>query len=464
MPPQKYHCNVCAQDITRSIHIRCVTCTDFDLCVSCFTSGSSSGDHQPAHPYRVIETNSFPIFNDDWGADEELLLIDACETLGLGNWADIAEYVGNCRTKEDCEQHYINTYILSESYPLPSMDTVFDVDRTAFAARKRARLEAFTPPPVYPLKLLASTPQCHEIQGYMPGRLEFDQELENEAEVSVKDMTFDSDESLDLSSPSPEVEVKLALLEIYNARLTRRALRKNVIFTHNLLDFKRIQANEKRRSKEERSLLTQAKVFARLLSKEDYAAFVDGLLTQHSLLKRIEQLQEWRQMGLTTMEQGHKYERDKAQRILLTKAASSLDRNDLRKSSLYNSRDLPYRDLSTSSKKQAAPLTFITSADRQLLSPEEQTLCTQLHILPKPYLAIKCTLLTAFLANPKTISLDRAYVLLPKVDQNKVQRVFEFLQSSGWLSFKATETKTEPNSAASATLDSSSAVITEEPQ
>nr|2ELK_A Chain A, SPCC24B10.08c protein [Schizosaccharomyces pombe] len=50
-------------------------------------------------------------FDENWGADEELLLIDACETLGLGNWADIADYVGNARTKEECRDHYLKTYI-----------------------------------------------------------------------------------------------------------------------------------------------------------------------------------------------------------------------------------------------------------------------------------------------------------------------------------------------------------------
>jgi transcriptional adapter 2-alpha len=37
---------------------------------------------------------------------------------GLGNWADIAEHVGG-RTKEECHDHYVQTYIQSEQYPLP---------------------------------------------------------------------------------------------------------------------------------------------------------------------------------------------------------------------------------------------------------------------------------------------------------------------------------------------------------
>lgn len=37
---------------------------------------------------------------------------------GLGNWADMAENVGG-RTKEECEQHYNETYLKSKAYPLP---------------------------------------------------------------------------------------------------------------------------------------------------------------------------------------------------------------------------------------------------------------------------------------------------------------------------------------------------------
>jgi transcriptional adapter 2-alpha len=44
-------------------------------------------------------------------------------------------------------------------------------------------------------KVQPSQPANHEITGYMPGRLEFDQEFDNEAEVRVKDMVFNEDDS-----------------------------------------------------------------------------------------------------------------------------------------------------------------------------------------------------------------------------------------------------------------------------
>ena len=70
------------------------------------------------HPYRVIEQCALPIIHPDWGADEELLLIEASESVGLGNWADVAEQMAS-RSKEELERHYLECYLNSPAYPLP---------------------------------------------------------------------------------------------------------------------------------------------------------------------------------------------------------------------------------------------------------------------------------------------------------------------------------------------------------
>lgn len=70
--------------------------------------------------------------------------------------------------------------------------------------------------------------------GYMPGRLEFEQEPENDAEVAIKDMIFNDDDS------PTEIELKLALLDIYNYKLDKRKQRKGLIFDRNLIDFKKV--------------------------------------------------------------------------------------------------------------------------------------------------------------------------------------------------------------------------------
>ena len=47
----------------------------------------------------------FPIFSGDWGADEELLLVEGLEIFGIGNWEQISEHIGT-KNKLECENHY----------------------------------------------------------------------------------------------------------------------------------------------------------------------------------------------------------------------------------------------------------------------------------------------------------------------------------------------------------------------
>ena len=118
----KYICNVCSSDVTSTVRIRCASkvCHDYDLCVTCFSSAAHNLHHDPrTHPYQVIEPHSIPIYDEGWGADEELLLLEGAEQYGLGSWADIADHIGGFREKDEVRDHYIQTYIESSQFPLP---------------------------------------------------------------------------------------------------------------------------------------------------------------------------------------------------------------------------------------------------------------------------------------------------------------------------------------------------------
>jgi transcriptional adapter 2-alpha len=126
------------QDITSSIRIKCAECKDFDLCPECFAQGRHVFPHKPNHPYRVMVSFpqfpplrahvcdhfpaqhhvTTPIFEEDWGADEELMLLEAIEQFGLGNWSDVAGHVGT-KKKNECEDHYFAVFLTSATAPLP---------------------------------------------------------------------------------------------------------------------------------------------------------------------------------------------------------------------------------------------------------------------------------------------------------------------------------------------------------
>jgi transcriptional adapter 2-alpha len=456
----KYHCDVCSIDITATVRISCANpgCREYDLCVPCFSRGESSKTHE----YHVVEQNSIPIYTEDWGADEELLLLEGSERYGLGSWNDVAEHIGGYREKDEVRDHYISTYIDTARFPLPELadptDTqLFDrVPKDEFQARKKRRIEERTeaakaaPPATPKQKPTASVPSCHEVQGFMPGRLEFETEFANDAEEAVQHMSFEPGDGLDpdTGDMDEETTLKMTVFDIYNSRLTARTERKRVIFEHGLLEYKKNQLIEKKRTKEEKDLLHKSKPFARMMNHEDFEAFNKDLLLEHNLRIAIGQLQEWKQMSITDLKHGEKYEADKQARTQKNQPQGQFDRMPQipKKGAQIQAAELPTEasKLTTPElplrfqKKPKTSLHFVDSKpvvendfdkmfaetngadtpsqkpkvryvvqpltgtlpwkleedknlapDLQLLSEEEVQLCNVLHIRPKPYLALK---------------------------------------------------------------------------
>lgn len=80
----------------------------------------------------------------------------------------------------------------------------------------------------------------------------------------------------------------------------------------------------------------------------------------------------------------------------------------------------------------AAPLNLANSPSLHLLTPAEQTLCSQLRILPKPYLVIKETLVREYARRGGKLRRREARDLV-KIDVNKTSRVWDFLVQAGYL-------------------------------
>ncbi|KAL8709308.1 MAG: hypothetical protein Q9220_005901 [cf. Caloplaca sp. 1 TL-2023] len=391
----KYICDVCSADITSTVRMRCAhsTCSDYDLCVPCFSKGESSRDHDPrTHPFSVIEQHSIPIYTRDWGADEELLLLEGLEVYGLGSWSDVADHVGGFRTKEEVCEHYVKTYIESPRFPLPEnadprdLSLVEEIPREKFQSRKKRRIEerkeaAKSATPATPKqKPTASVPACHEVQGYMPGRLEFEAEFCNEAEEAVQHMNFDPGDGINSRTGEldPEMELKMLVMNIYNARLTVRADRKKVIFEHELLQYRRNNNIDKKRTKEERDLHNKAKPFARMMNRQDFETFTANLEYEHNLRQAISQLQDWRQMRIGDLKTGEKYEQEKQIRAQRPAPTGAFDR------------------IGGVRVSKPTPLVETTSATTALTAPELPERLKAHHSHPPSSLAQNATLSTPY--------------------------------------------------------------------
>ncbi|CAL1706148.1 unnamed protein product [Somion occarium] len=547
-PGVQIHCDACRCDLTHSIRIKCAdpVCESLedgvDICPACFCAGKEFSQHKRDHAYRVVELHSYPIFVEDWGADEELLLLHGISLQGLGNWQAIAEHVGT-RTKEEVEQHYKAVYIDSPNWPMPHMDREFGIDPAEFHERKRRRICAMnTNPPPAPKVAPTSAPGVHEVATFLPGRLEFEHELDNEAEDFVKDLEFGvvlqwggdelpEDENdpevkarlrweeeskmreahpgkrlpngfmnglpngYHINGDTPKREVKpptvddktddaneegaaeeepiqpppfetddsltfkLTLLQMYRQRVEKREENKQLMFERGLLNYKQMQAADKKRPREEKDVVVRLRPFAKLQTGEDFEHFVADILYEQVLRKRIQELQHYRQMGLTSAADIEKYEADlvKRQQVkanLSRDYYSGADRSSLRVSGGRQSigpdgrrddgrrsheRELTPKvggSVSSASgmgppgRKMPAPLNLANSPSLHLLTPEEQTLCSTLRILPKPYLVVKETLVREYSRRGGKLRRREARDLV-KIDVNKTSRVWDFLVQTG---------------------------------
>lgn len=494
----KYICNVCSNDITATVRIRCASksCPDYDLCVPCFSKGESNLHHNPReHPYQVIEPHSIPIFDEGWGADEELLLLEGAEQYGLGSFADIADHIGGYREKDEVRDHYIQTYINSTKFPLPERASPRDkrlsedVPREEFQQRKKRRIEerkeaikAQADTTAAPAKPTSSVPSCHEVAGFMPGRLEFESEYFNDAEEAVQHMQFSPEEGKNPATGEfePETALKMTVMQIYNDKLTARTDRKKVILNHELLAYRKNVAIDKKRTKEQRDLHHKLKPFARIMSPEDFVEFSEDLEKEQNLRQAIAQLQEWRRMRISTLSAGVAYEDAKAQRMArqypqpgqfdrLTNGIRPNKPSDRNQPApevapevikFTQSADLPIRlpvakdkekdndrketnGTSNNEPQKRPPLQPIpnlapanwsedSAPDFQLLLQPEQDLCNKLRLHPKAYICIKDAILREAMKSEGKLKKKNVREI-SKIDTTKGGRIFEFVLDMGWI-------------------------------
>ncbi|VDC07606.1 unnamed protein product [Peniophora sp. CBMAI 1063] len=547
-------CDGCGANLTHSIRLKCAdpVCTPgdgIDLCPRCFCEGKEFNQHKRHHPYRVVELHAYPIFSEDWGADEELLLVDGISQNGLGNWEAIAEHIGT-RTKEEVEEHYKAVYLKSPHWPLPITDRHFDIEPSEFQERKRRRISSMPTAPPAPKVAPTSAPGIHEIATYLPGRLEFEHEPDNDAEELIKDLMFglvmqwggdqlqedekdkdvikrtkwveerkaalekqlqqqqqpqlpisfdfngttngampngfhlpngsadrkngfdkrgttdrkdkrdkkkededegeeDDEDNEDNLPPIPletdeSIRFKLTVIDMYLQRVERREQGKQLIFQRGLLEYKKMQAAEKKRPKEEKEIIHRLRPFAKLQTAEDYEQFCADTLYESLLRKRIAELQAFRRNGLTTPADLHSFELDgfrrsgaKANMARELHARAPSGRSSLQPDSRRaNHDDSTERDGTPKPggglRKPPAPLNLANSPLLHLLTPAEQTLCSTLRILPKPYLVIKETLVREYARRGGKLRRREARDLV-KIDVNKTSRVWDFLMQAGVL-------------------------------
>jgi transcriptional adapter 2-alpha len=274
--------------------------------------------------------------------------------------------------------------------------------------------------------------------GYMKGRNEFETEYDNDAEVIIRDITFDDDDEKE------ERDLKLKALEIYNSKLDERTRRRNFIVENGLLDYKKLQQQDRRRNKEDRDMYNNLRVFLQIMTKEEHEQFLAGVAAERNLRRRIQQLQHWRAHGIRTLTEGELFDIESQRRensLRRAKDSSSyMYYPDKQRSSRLNRYQAREREENVTARlekirsrprKPGQPLDLDGVVGVEMLSQQERVLCSNVRILPKQYLLIKDTLLAE---HAKTGYLKKGTARsLVKIDVNKTARIFEFFEQCGWI-------------------------------
>ncbi|KJE96862.1 hypothetical protein CAOG_07122 [Capsaspora owczarzaki ATCC 30864] len=419
-------CKACTKDTTNTPYIQCAECENVQLCVNCFTQGVEvegvTCNHRNTHDYRVIDNYQYPVLEAGWTAQEELALLDAIEHNGLA-WEYVSEALAT-KTAQECETHYAKFYLCHSQAPLPDTRKLLCRHLILPATSELDEPVAdipFSGTQTEASSLISTAPKSlgPEVAGFIPLRGDFEVEYDNTAEFLVKDVVF-NDEDSDL-----ERRVKLELVSMYNEHLDERLARKEVVRAHGLLDRRNVAHPN---TEAERQLRNQLIGLARFQSFEQQEGFIQSLLLEQRLRKRLDQLREYRANGVRTLAAGKIHDLEKAKRASEKSRKASRPTPSFSSLVTANSR-YPSSSSSSSSAAKAMVISNLPGYDQ--LTEDEKEICVTLRFAPNQYLSLKSTLVSACEANDGLRLIDARGLI--RIDVHKTRRLWDFGISSGWL-------------------------------
>ena len=222
------------------------------------------------------------------------------------------------------------------------------------------------------------------------------------------------------------------------------------------MEYRKLQTVDKKKSKEAKELFNRIKPFAKLMTANDFEDFQKDILEELNCRSRIQMLQEWRANGITTKEDGLKYERKKQARITdLEKLGDPNSQSPVSDSVVSRNKaattastpigtslstvpkhlilDHSSSNNDSGGKRRTTTVSDIQhGSDYRLLSPEEQQLYVQLKMYPKLYLAVKEVMFKELLRSGGKLQINECKDLL-NIDPLKASKVYGFFLQQSWM-------------------------------
>lgn len=465
----KYHCNYCQEDIT-GVRVKCAECPDFDLCLQCFSCGAEMGAHKNRHGYQLIDCGNFPIFQPpcNWKAKEELVLLEAIEQYGFGNWEDVSQCLP-ARSAEEVQEHYNSLYIVG------------NIGRATWSAEVSSQIKDHTVPEGGPLSPSLSspvasvdiTPAEQQELGYMPCRDDYEREFDNEAESLISQLSVGGEEE------ELEVALKLAQVDMYSRRLRERMRRKALARDYRLLEqfchagrpsppqhppppllrasptvqgAGRSSAASSAAGKKggggtsreaDRELQEKMRIFCQFHSSSEHEQLLENLEREKELKARIKELLRYRRHGITKLEEGAEFDvarhrREKRKEAKRKSApASSAHKKPISTASKKHEEkggaDTMLTEQEGDTREDSKEATDITSLPGyELLSEKERKLCLSMGMSPNCYITFKTVVLKDQAQRQKGgVAKFRSPAGL---DKSHCRRILNHFANSGWIS------------------------------
>lgn len=416
-------CDICT-DIAHEPFIECCEC-NFNLCCSCFASGSEKNEHKNDHKYSV-RRNDFPLFeNCNWSAKEECKLLSALSTYGYGNWEEISKQV-HTRTKLECQEHYKKYYIEKVQYE--ELKLIPETDQSLFPK--------LLTPYLYSKELSFNPPRNNQsdqlLAGYNAYRSEFEVSYDHNAEsiFNIEDTYSDEDDDECMDA------LKISLVNALNTRLKERHRRYKIIQNHGLIMINKLISWLNRfdvtlsRLKSER-LLT----FMQFMTGMQFDAFIESLHLEDELMSKLVRLCEYRRNGIKTLYSASLYMQLKKENELVVKEqryTTSVMMKKFDSQSPVKNNKFYFGVTGKRLRKQSVPLDIVDLPGYHLLSDGERTLCSNIRLIPRNYMEIKNLLITENNKLGFLRLLDARRIV--KIDVNKTRKIYDYLLAEGFIS------------------------------
>ncbi|GLH05805.1 DNA-directed RNA polymerase II subunit Rpb4 [Gryllus bimaculatus] len=388
---------------------------DLQFPKACFSSGAEWGLHTNDHDYIVIR-NEFSIFEGSmWSAKEEIVLLNAIEECGFGNWPDVARRV-RTRSSDDCERHYMQYYVDNQLIPeLPVFRKMPTIEQKPPIPYFGSNGNEIDEPPRYEV----DSPRYKSLAGYNAGRSEFETEYDQYAEDDICELELDTFREADDYQELGQA-LQVAVLSRYNERLKERARRKKVIRNHGLIMMRKTTAWQQYYEQNlTRHVVEKLLPFAQLLSGMDLDYIMESLKHSADLRQRILRLFELRENGITNFFSAKLY-----YKLLKNRMDHIKERKLFLANPEYCWRNVMNVSQTTSSvsgsnpRRPAPPLDIVGLPMYERLNAAERELCSVARIIPESYLVFKNVLNTILLyfisefENAETLLISEVHMLL----------------------------------------------------